>query len=192
MKRTLIALSCLLSTTMVQANVVTFEDSTVGAGDALSAGYSGFNWGDTYLADESFGVGYLTGSASGSKAAYGSQVWGSNIQWANTDTFNFVGAYWTISRSTASIRFEGFNDGVRLFQNSNQAINSSSPTWIELNWSGIDQLKIYQTGVNPWVMDDFTYNIASSGAVPEPATLALLTLGLTGMGVARRRKSHTA
>ncbi|PQJ96779.1 hypothetical protein CXB77_05955 [Chromatium okenii] len=60
---------------MVQANVVTFEDSTVGAGDALSAGYSGFNWGDTYLADESFGVGYLTGSASGSKAAYGSQVW---------------------------------------------------------------------------------------------------------------------
>jgi len=40
-----------------------------------------------------------------------------------------------------------------------------------------------------FIADDFTFARAELVAVPEPGTLALLGIGLFGMGVARRRKA---
>jgi hypothetical protein len=38
-------------------------------------------------------------------------------------------------------------------------------------------------------MDDFTFDPATPRAVPEPATIAILTLGLVGFGLYRKKRN---
>lgn len=50
--------------------------------------------------------------------------------------------------------------------------------------------RVVATGINSWspIIDNLTFGQQANG-VPEPATLALLGLGLVGLGVSRRRKA---
>jgi len=71
--------------------------------------------------------------------------------------------------------------------------NSNSGEWFGISMPGIASARLYNTafdisnntGVSDYVvLDNFTY----VKSVPEPATLALLTLGLVGIGASARKK----
>lgn len=63
------------------------------------------------------------------------------------------------------------------------------PTWLASGYAGaVDSVKV--AGVQGYfAMDDFTYQEVS--AIPEPATYALLTVGLAAMGALTRRANRS-
>ena len=67
-------------------------------------------------------------------------------------------------------------------------IDTATPVWVGLGWTGIDTLVIYNSSGTQWAMDDLTVNVPEPASVPEPATLALFGAALAGMGAGRRRK----
>lgn len=185
-------LGVLLSVSVqVGATVLTFEDLGNTGSDPLLDGYGGFDWNNetqVYVLSKNFqlGTGYEHGAVSGSNVVYNGYGWTPTyIDWVGSGTFDFNGAYWTSAWSDQNLTFAGYKGGNQVYTSNTYAINTQQPLWIGLNWTGIDRLVIHNTG-SQWAMDNFTFNQASS--VPEPTTMALLGMGLAGLGAVRRRR----
>lgn len=182
----------LSASAQVTAAVLTFDDLFANSQKSIvPEGYGGFDWNNAtqvgVIANTVYpSSGYAHGTVSGANTAYNwvghSPIY---IDWMGTGTFNFKGAYWTSVWQDQNLTFKGFTNSSLLYSSNSYAINSQTPLWIELNWVGIDRLVIANTG-SQWAMDNFTFD---TQPVPEPATLALMGLGLAGVGFARRRRS---
>ena len=183
------------------ATILTFDD-LVGDLSSVPEGYGGFDWNNaTKIAvikktfkdsGEFLNSGYVHGAVSGANTVFnwnGGRL--SYIDWMGVGTFDFNGAYWASAWEAQNLTFKGYKGGQEVYRSGSYAITTQAPLWIELNWAGIDRLEIVNdysgNGFAHWAMDNFTFNQAAS--VPEPTTLALLGIGLAGMGFKRRQRA---
>jgi len=183
MKNTILSLALLLASFGASAGVIGFDDLPGDETQAVANGYQGFDWDNVGVirADAYPGSGYETGTVSFANTAFNRD--GAPAVISRAGGFNFVGAYFTSAWLEQEISFEGWRNGQLLFTTDvSYVIDTLAPQWVQLGWSGIDTLVIYNSSPTPWAMDDFT--------VPEPASLALFGAALAGLLAARRRSSQ--
>jgi hypothetical protein len=173
-----------------RATVLTFDD-LLGNENPVPNGYGGFNWNNQTTVGSfdptAYGyqnTGYNCGTVSGRNVIFNyggaSPV---EIALATTGTFTYIGAFFTAAWGAETLSFTGLRNGVVVDRSGNYNINTTSPQFIDLDWTGIDELIISNTG-QQWAMDNFTF---TATPVPEPATMALLGAGILGVGLLRRR-----
>jgi hypothetical protein len=196
MKKLIVTLSMLLSLMGVagfaSASVISFDDVpgavSTGNNNAVPNGYGGLNWNNMYVLHENYytiieNVGYANGAVSGQWVAYNG--YGGMAVTSAGDDFDFIGAYFTAAWYDDNVvTINGFDDGVLKFTIAT-ALSTQTPLWVAANFTSIDRLE-FTTSNWQFAMDDFTFNAT---AVPEPATLILLGLGLIGMAGLRRKSN---
>ena len=173
---------------LVDAEVITFDDLPpltdnlgnvpveYGALKWLSFGYlnAPAGWTDT---------GCEYGLVSGDYVSY-NRLGNDATVYVDEDTFDFVGTYLTGAwRDGLFISVTGSLDNV-VTDTLTVQVDSTSPTWFDFNYTGIDELVFssyggvvagYEQGGevhtgNQFIMDNFTY-------VPEPSIMALVAVG---------------
>lgn len=183
LKLSLLSLFLGMCSATASAGVVTFDDLPGDYTEAIAAGYQGFNWDNmsAIRADAFPGSGYETGAVSGANTAFNRDGGTVAISKADAGAFDFVGAYFTSAWLEQELSFEGYANGqLRYASPASFVIDTLAPQWLQLNWSGIDTLVIYNSSGTQWAMDDMT--------VPEPSSAALFGVAGVGLLLARRRR----
>lgn len=181
MKNILVSLLLCVASAAASASVVNFDDLAGDETVAIDNGYQGFDWDNAgaIRADAYPGSGYDTGVVSGANVAFNRD--GGTVAIMRAGGFKFVGAFFTSAWLEQELAFEGYAGGQLLVSSSvSYLIDTAAPLWIELGWSGIDMLVIYNSSGTQWAMDDFT--------VPEPASLGLMGACLALLALTRRHK----
>ena len=182
MKKTIIGLLALAACTLAHASVIHFDDLSGDETQLIDPGYAGFNWDNmgTVRADAYPGSGFEAGAVSPMNTAFNWYGAPATISTPDGNAFAYTGAYFTSAWADQEVSFEGWRNGQLQFSSDAYTLDTVTPRWIQLDWSGIDTLVIYNNGPTQWAMDEFT--------VPEPGSLALMGTSLAGLLLARRRK----
>jgi len=188
MKQTIVTLLAALACTCAataSASVITFDDLPGDGNTPIYNGYAGFNWDNfgTVASDVGAGIGFAVGTVSGPNAAFNWSGQASTISRADGGTFPFTGAWFASALVDQEISFEGSLQGQVVHATEAFTIETGVPRWIELDWTDIDALTIYNSSPTQWTMDDV--------ALPEPGSLALFGGALAGLLGARRRCRRT-
>jgi hypothetical protein len=150
--------------------VLTFEGITTGDRIEVAEGYGGMNWFSRfYMLDVlEYGYpdsGYQRGCISPRYVAY--SAWEDPVEFSSKQPFDFVGAYMTGAwRDGLKIDINGFRGGSLLYSRT-FILNSTYPTWIQLDYAGVDHVMFDSYGgvenpAYPWgagehfVIDDLT------------------------------------
>lgn len=196
------------------AMVVTFDDLNPYPGGVelywqgyVPNVYSGLNWTNAYFFDNLPTLAWVDlityeripfdgryfGQVSPSIVALNAGGGGSMLV-SSGSAFNFNGVYLTGAyRNGLNITVNGYN-GSSLLYSTTVTVNSTTPSWFNFNYLGIDSVSFasyggvsggYSADTTTFIMDNFTYS-----PVPVPASLWLFGSGLLGLiGLGWRHRS---
>lgn len=171
----------LFSTGLVNATTITFNEGLAAPGTHLQ--------GTSFY--ESFGVSFESSLLFGFDSRLPDDGWGITNIPSVTGAVNFDSIVNSIDLTWAT-SLSGIDFYATAFDSSNNIIDSfffdgglSSNTFgvVSLAGPGITRLEYHDSGSSV-AIDTLTFNASS---VPEPATLALLGLGVVGIGYTRRK-----
>lgn len=190
MKKAILCLLLGLVSATSLAGVIGFDDLPGDETQAIANGYQGLDWTNlaAIRADAYPDSGYAAGTVSYANSAYNMYGQTAAISVSGGATFDVTGAFFTSAWFDQEISFEGIRAGQVLYATDiAYVLDTTTPAWIQLDWSGIDTLVIYNSSGTPWAMDDLTVTVT----VPEPGSLALFSAALAGMAGMRRRRKPT-
>lgn len=187
MKKTIFALLLLGCSTAANAVVLTFDDHPNAAQNNYGGvgAYGGFNFSSNLDWVDTVGSVWNFGAVSGDFTLLNNYGGVGIITAMGGSDFTFDGMWsrvWsTVDSRQGSIR--GFNNGIEIW---------TSGITIDTDWAyfsgvagSIDELRL-DLG-NYFLVDNLALN--ESARIAEPASLALLGIGLVGLGAMRRRKT---
>jgi hypothetical protein len=183
----LLAASIVFASNSASATPFGFADD---AGMFITQGYNGFNydggWGtmswvnDTVLPiDSSYGIDPAALGAAWSNG-------GTNLTLTSStpgQTFD-IGSVDLNVGGTEEVTIQGLFNGDVVNSWTGTIVNQADYTTVVLNWTNIDELQ-FSRGANMFITNIDT----DLTSVPEPASAALLGLGIAGMALMRRRKA---
>jgi hypothetical protein len=183
MKRAILATLLSLAALTSNAGVITFDNAGAQQNNySWLTTYEGFEFIGSTLAIDTVGGYWNYGAVSGDFTMYSVYGTTTTVKKAGGADFTFDGL-WAKTWGNASPRtghILGYNNGAMVFDSS-VALTS---TFTEFSGKAgmIDELRI---DMGYYLVDNLNLN---AQRVPEPASLALLGLGLAGISVLRRRK----
>ena len=200
MKKLALAALLALSFGAAQAsNVITFD--SLGSGSFISNGYAGLNWSNfaTLNGVTDNNSGYQNGVVSRNNVAFNSSANPATISATSAAGFSLSDGFFTAAWNnglhvTVNAVFENATTATETF-----TLNTTGPIDEYFGWNNLAKVTFSSFGGTSaglagggehFALDNL--NIAPTVAVPEPATDALLMLGLVAVGLGIRRRKMAA
>lgn len=184
-----------------QATLITFDDAVpLDSSGYIAQPYKGFDWFNVsvlnpYAAGGAWvSSGAATGMVSLPRVAF--EYTASPIQISSPTPFTINSAYFgALWRDGVTLSLRGLRDGF-IVETTSFQVGTEGSELHTLNWSNLDALTIAASGgTDAGILGAhtpafyFDNLIVNAPVVPEPGALAMLVLGLAGVGLARRARA---